>query len=53
MGCKGGDFNGGFDYIIKNGGMDTEEDYPYLAKEAECDGMKVINRKVGADAPTS
>ena len=46
MGCKGGDFNGGFEYIIKNGGLDTEQDYPYLAKDSDCDGMKVLNRKV-------
>ena len=48
MGCKGGDFNGGFEYIIKNGGLDTEQDYPYLAKDSDCDGMKVLNRKVSS-----
>lgn len=24
------------DYIIENGGIDTEEDYPYLAHDDKC-----------------
>jgi hypothetical protein len=30
-----------FDFIIKNGGIDTEDDYPYKAVDGRCD----INRK--------
>ena len=29
-----------FDFIIKNGGIDTEDDYPYKAVDGRCD----INR---------
>ncbi|XP_026381501.1 oryzain beta chain-like [Papaver somniferum] len=31
----------GFQFIIKNGGIDTEDDYPYKAKDNKCD----VNRK--------
>lgn len=36
LGCEGGDFEGGVDYIVANGGIDTEEDYPYLAHDDKC-----------------
>lgn len=36
LGCEGGDFEGGVDYIIDNGGIDTEEEYPYLAHDDKC-----------------
>jgi hypothetical protein len=35
-GCCGGFADNAFQYIIKNGGIDTERDYPYLAKEDNC-----------------
>lgn len=31
----------GFEFIIKNGGIDTEEDYPYIAANGQCDQNRV------------
>lgn len=36
QGCKGGDFTGGLHYIITNGGINTEESYPYVHVDKKC-----------------
>ena len=37
-GCGGGNPYYAFQYIIQNGGIDTENDYPWVGKEGSCDG---------------
>ena len=41
---------GGMQYIINNGGIDTEEDYPYMALDAKCAVKKEGRRVVTLDA---
>ena len=41
MGCLGGLMDYAFDFIIENGGIDTEEDYPYKAVDGVCDEARV------------
>ncbi|KAJ9573440.1 hypothetical protein L9F63_009168, partial [Diploptera punctata] len=44
-GCRGGYGSGTLTFIRENGGIDTEESYPYVAYEQEC---RFNNKTVGA-----
>nr|ABQ10191.1 actinidin Act1c [Actinidia eriantha] len=43
-GCDGGYMTDGFEFIINNGGINTEENYPYTAQEGQCD-LNLQNEK--------
>jgi cathepsin L len=35
-GCEGGGWLNAIQYTIKNRGLATEEEYPYIAKDGKC-----------------
>lgn len=41
QGCNGGLMDDAFDFIVNNGGIDTEKDYPYSARDGKCDVLRV------------
>lgn len=49
MGCNGGLMDYAFEFIMKNGGIDTEEDYPYHARDNTCDAFRKNARVVSID----
>nr|TKW09692.1 hypothetical protein SEVIR_6G119800v2 [Setaria viridis] len=56
-GCNGGMMDDAFAFIARNGGIDTDEDYPYTARDGRCDlakkARKVISINGFEDVPSN
>ncbi|KAF3657692.1 Thiol protease [Capsicum annuum] len=46
QGCGGGFMNNAFAFIIENGGITTQENYPYIGKEQSCNTRKLKQHAV-------
>lgn len=49
QGCDGGLMEMAFEYITKNGGITTETNYPYRARDGSCDSTKENSHIVSID----
>ncbi|XP_047309146.1 low-temperature-induced cysteine proteinase-like [Impatiens glandulifera] len=48
-GCNGGYMNNAFEWVINNGGIDSESDYPYVGSDSICNTEKINEKVVSID----
>ncbi|GJX58597.1 cysteine protease XCP1-like protein [Tanacetum coccineum] len=51
-GCNRGLMDYAFSFIVKNGGLHKEEEYPYIMSEGTCDEKKITISSLGLDKQT-
>ncbi|KAK9073392.1 hypothetical protein SSX86_007716 [Deinandra increscens subsp. villosa] len=49
QGCWGGYMDLAFEFIISNGGIDSEKDYPYVGRDGRCDTSRKNAKDVSID----